>query len=135
MVSRTKARIIVQVLTGKQPSFGYEGRITDDVARPARPEDPNEWLSGDIWDLISRCWSASLDERPGPDIIMNTLDDAGDTIELRRRKLMEADLICLVNECRDGPSGDRDVKKAKAQRFVDVLDSVRQFGNQVPQVT
>ena len=123
------------MLTGKQPSFGYEGRITDDDTWPARPEDPNEWLPGDIWDLISRCWSTSLDERPDPDALMNALDDAGDTVELRRRELREADLVCFINECRDGPSGDRDVKKAEAQRFVDVLDSVRQFGNQVSQVT
>jgi len=77
----------------------------------------------------------SLDERPGPDTVMNILDDAGDTAELRRRKLREADLVCFLNNCRNGLNGDRDVKKAKAQRFVDVLDSVRQFRNQVSQVT
>jgi hypothetical protein len=135
LVSRTEAQVIVQVLTGKKPSFGDEGKITDDVARPARPPDPNEWLSGDVWDLISRCWSTSLDERPGPDTVMNTLDDAGDTVELGRMELREADLICFVNDCRDGPNDDQDVKKAKAQRFVDALDSVCQFGNQVSQVT
>ena len=96
--------------------------------------DPNEWLSGDVWDLISRCWSVSLDERPGPDTVVNTLDDAGDTIELRRRELREADLVCFLNDCRNGPNSDRDVKKAKAQRFVDVLDSVRQPGSQVSQM-
>ena len=130
-----EAIIAVQVLTGKQPSFGDVGRITDDVARPARLPDPNEWLSSDVWDLISRCWSASLDERPVPDTIMNTLDDAGDTVELRRRELREADLICFLNDCRDGPNGDQDVKKAKARRFVDALDSVRQVRNKISQVT
>jgi len=104
--------------------------------RPAHPPDPNEWLSGDVWDLISRCRSASPNERPGPDTVINTLDDAGDTVELRRRGFgeAEAELICFLKGCRDGPNSDQDVKKVKAQWFVDVLDSVRQFGNQVSQV-
>jgi len=134
LVSRAEARVIAQVLTGKQFSLGNEGRITDDDARPARPPAPNEWLSGDVWDLISRCWSTSLDERPGPDTVMDALDDAGDTFELGRRELREGDLICFLNDCRDGPNGDQDVKKAKAQWFVDVLDSVCQLGNRTSQV-
>jgi len=129
-----EARVIVQVLTGKKPSLGGKSRITDDAARPARPPDPNEWLSCDVWDLVSRCWSTSLDERPDPNTLMNALDDAGDTVELGRRKLRERDLICFLNDCRDGPNGNQDVKKAKAQWFVDMLDSVRQLGNQVSQV-
>jgi hypothetical protein len=124
LVPRTETQDIVQVLTGKKPSFGDECKITDDVARPTSPPDTKEWLSGDVWDLVSRCWSTSLDERPGPDTVMNTLDDAGDTVELERMELREADLICFVNDCRDGPNADQDVKKAKAQRFVDALDSV-----------
>lgn len=83
-----EAKTIFQVLTGKHPSFGDEGRITDGVARLTRPPDPNEWLPSDAWDLISKCQSVSLDERPGPDTVMNTLDDAGDVVELRRRTLI-----------------------------------------------
>lgn len=75
-----------------------------------------------------------MDERPDPKTLMNALDDTGDTVELERRKLREGDLICFLNDCRGGLNGDQDVKKAKAQRFVDVLDSVRQLGNQVSQV-
>ena len=75
-----------------------------------------------------------MDERPGPNTVMNALDDAGDTVELGRRKLREGDLVCFLNDCRDGPNPDQDVKKAKAQWFVDMLDSVRQLRNQVLQV-
>ena len=133
--SRTKARTIVQVLTGKQPSFGDEGKIIGDIAQPTHLPDPNEGVSGDVWDLISKCWSASLDGRPDPGTIINALDDAGDTAELMRRGLEEADLICFLNGCKNGPNSDQDVKKAKAQWFVDVLDSVHKFGNRVSQVT
>jgi len=133
-VSRIEVRTIVQVLTGKQPSFEDEGKIIGDIAQPTHLPDPNEWVSGDVWDLISKCWSASLDERPDPGTITNTLDDAGDTVELRRRGLEEVDLIFFLSDCRDGPNSDQDVKKAKAQWFVDVLDSVCQFGIRVSQV-
>ena len=85
--------------------------------------------------MISRCWFPSPDERPSLDTVVNTLDDAGDTSELRRRGLREADLVCFLNDCRNGPNGDQDINKAKAQWFADVLDSVRQLGNQVSQVT
>jgi len=122
------------VLTGKRPSFGDKGKIIDDIARPARPPDPNEWVSGDVWSLIFRCLSASLNERPDLGTIMNTLDDAGDAVELRRRGLGEEVLVCFLNDCRDGPDGDQDVTKVKAQWFVDELDSVRQFGNRVSQM-
>jgi len=134
LVSQTEARAIVQVLTGKRPSLGDEGKIIDDIVRPAHPPDPDEWVSGDVWGLIFRCLSASLNERPDPGTIMNTLDDAGDAVELRRRGLGEEDLICFLNDCRDGSNGDQDVTKVKAQWFVDELDSVCQFGNRVSQV-
>lgn len=75
-----------------------------------------------------------MDELPGPDTIMNALDDAGDTVELGRRGLEEADLVCFLSGCRDEPDGDQDVKKAKAQWFADALDSVRRFKNQVSRV-
>jgi len=127
LVSRTEARAIVQVLTGKQPSFGDEGKIIGGIARPAYPPDLNERISGDVWDLICRYRPASLDERPDPDTVINALDDAGDTVELWRG-LEEAELICFLNGCRDGPNRYQDVK-AKAYWFVDVLGSVRKFGN------
>ena len=75
-----------------------------------------------------------MNERPGPDTVMNTLHDAWDTVELRRRGLGEAELICFLNDCRDGPNSDQDVKKAKAQWLADALDSVRQCGNKVSRV-
>ena len=135
-VSRIETRTIVQVLTGKQPSFGDEGKIIGDIAQPTHLPDPNEWLSGDVWDLISRCWSASPNERPCPDTVTNTLNDAGDSVELKRRGFgeAEAELICFLKGCRDGPNSDQDVKKVKAQWFADVLDSVRRLWNQVSQV-
>lgn len=74
-----------------------------------------------------------MDERPRPDTVMNALDNAGNAVELRRKELTEADLGCFLSGCRDEPNGD--IKKAKARWFADVLDSVRQFGNQVSRVT
>ena len=54
--------------------------------RPGRPVGPNEWLSDDVWNLVSRCWSASCDERPDVNFAMNALNDAADAVEVERRK-------------------------------------------------
>jgi len=56
---------------------------------------------------------------------MNVLGDAGDTVELRRRGLREADLVRFLSSCRNDPrNGNQDVRKARAQWFADALDSV-----------
>jgi len=54
--------------------------------RPARPPGPDGWISDDVWNFISRCWSSSSDGRPDVDFAMNALDDAAD-VEVKRRKL------------------------------------------------
>ena len=54
--------------------------------RPGRPAGPNEWLSDDVWNFVSRCWSASLDERPDVNFAINALNDAADAVEVVRRK-------------------------------------------------
>jgi len=54
--------------------------------RPGRPL-ANEWLSDDVWNCISRCWSPSWDGRPDIGFAMNGLNDAADAVEVRRRKL------------------------------------------------
>ena len=56
---------------------------------------------------------------------MNTLNDAGDTVELRSRGFREVDLISFLNGCKDMAKGDQGAKKA--QVIVDTLDLVRQF--------
>jgi len=52
--------------------------------RPARPPGPNEWLSDDVWNFISRCWSR--DGRPDVEFAMNALNDTADAVEVKRRK-------------------------------------------------
>ena len=54
--------------------------------RPGRPPGPNEWLSDVVWNFISRCWSASWDERPDVDFVINTLNDAADAVGAGRRR-------------------------------------------------
>ena len=54
--------------------------------RPARPPGPNEWLSDDVWNFVSRCWSASWDGRPEVDFAINALNDAADAAGAGRRK-------------------------------------------------
>ena len=54
--------------------------------RPSRPAGPNEWLSDDVWNFVSRCWSASWDERPDVNFAINALNDAADAIEVGQRK-------------------------------------------------
>ena len=55
--------------------------------RPPRPQEPNELVSDDIWDFISRCWSASWDGRPDANLAIGALNDAADAVEVRRRKV------------------------------------------------
>ena len=54
--------------------------------RPGRPTGPNEWLSDDVWNLVSRCWCASWDGRPDVDSAINALNDAADSAGAGRRK-------------------------------------------------
>ncbi|KAF9648289.1 kinase-like protein [Thelephora ganbajun] len=80
--------VMYQVITGQQPFPGArDGMIIYSVAtgeRPDRPPDPNEWLSDDLWDLISRCWSPSRDSRPDVNFAMSVLDNAADAVEVGR---------------------------------------------------
>jgi len=106
--------------------------ITDDLVarkRLACPPGPDEWLSNDVWSLISRCWSTSWDNRPDHNAVIIGLKDAGDVAELRSRGFSEVDLVSLLNDCKDGPRCDQDVKKA--QEIVDMLDLVRQLRNRL----
>ena len=81
----------IQVITGRQPFPGVEdSAITQNVImgeRPGHPQNPNEWLSDDVWNFISRCWSPSWDGRPDVEFAMNALNDAADAVEVKRRKL------------------------------------------------
>ena len=90
-ISGTVTKDSVQSITGQQPFPGAkDGVIIYNVVtgeRPGRPAGPNEWLSDDVWNFISRCWSPSRDGRPDVDFAMNALNDAADAVEVRRRKL------------------------------------------------
>ena len=101
--------------------------------RPHCPPDSDEWLSGDVWDLLSGCWSPFWDKRPDLTTVINTLHDAGDVIELESRGFREADLISFLNNCRGGSRSDPDAKKA--QGIVDILDLVGWFGNHISLVS
>jgi hypothetical protein len=79
------------VTTGLQPFAGAKdgviiyGIITGE--RPSRPPGANDWLSDDVWNFISRCWSPSRDGRPDVEFAINALNDAADVVETRRVKL------------------------------------------------
>ena len=85
----------VQVLTGQQPFPGAkDGVIIYNVVtgeRPSRPPGSNEWVSDDVWNFISRCWSSSWDGRPDVDFAIGALDEAADSIEAGRRKTYATD--------------------------------------------
>ena len=53
------------------------------------------------------------------------MSDAGDLVEFRRR---EPDLIAFSDASKAGAKG---LETVKAQEFVDMIDSVRQFGEQL----
>ena len=55
--------------------------------RPDRPHDRSGWLSDDVWNLISRCWSSSWEGRPDVNHVMGALNGAADAVEVRPRKL------------------------------------------------
>ena len=78
------------MVTGEQPFRGAkDGVIIYSVVtgeRPSRPSGSNEWVSDDIWNFISRCWSSSWDGRPEVDFAINALNDAADAIETKRVK-------------------------------------------------
>ena len=80
----------MQVITREQPFSGAkDGAIIYGVVtgeRPKRPSGPNKWLTDDVWNFISRCWSASWDGRPSVDFAVNSLNDAADAVEATRRR-------------------------------------------------
>ena len=79
----------IKVTTGLEPFPGAkDGVIMYNVVtgeRPARPSLPNEWISDDVWNFISRCWGRSWDGRPDVDCVVNILNDAANSIEVRRQ--------------------------------------------------
>ena len=87
-VSAAATNVSIQVITGQQPFPGAKkdvvkhNIITGD--RPKRPLGPHEWLSDDVWDFISWCWSPSWDRRPDAKVAMNTLNNAADIVEGNR---------------------------------------------------
>ena len=70
----------IQVITGLQPFHGAkDGVIIYNVVigkRPARPPGPNMWLSDNVWNFISKCWSPSWNGRPDVEFAMNALNEA-----------------------------------------------------------
>ena len=84
--SVTVIDVRTQVITGQLPYPGAkDGVIIYNAVsgeRPARPSGPNEWLSDDVWNFVSRCLSASWDGRPDVDFAINTLNDAADAVEV-----------------------------------------------------
>jgi len=87
----TGAKGSIQVIAGQMPFPGAEdGVIIYDVVigeRPSRPPALNEWVSDDVWNFVSRCWSPSWDGRPDVNFAMNALNDAADAVEVKRRKM------------------------------------------------
>lgn len=95
---------------------------------PSRPPDSNMWLSDDIRDLIFNCWSSSLDLQPDLNFIVDTLEQAGDAMELRSMGLIETELIKLLKDCRDCHEDGFEPKSVGVQQMADVLSLVGQFG-------
>ena len=90
-ISGTATKNSIQVITGQQPFPGTrDGIIVYHIItgeRPGRPPESNEWVSDDVWNFVSGCWSPSWDGRPDANFAMNALNNAADAVEARRRKL------------------------------------------------
>ena len=97
--------------------------------------DNNEWLSDDVWNLVCRCLSPSSDDRPNLDVVVNTLDEAEDIVELRSWGIKEADFGSFLDNLKYGRRVDLEANKAVAQRIVNVLSSVSRFRSQASQIT
>ncbi|KAF9781367.1 hypothetical protein BJ322DRAFT_272189 [Thelephora terrestris] len=82
--------VTYQVIAGLQPFPGEnDDVIIHNVATGERPSQPPcmiEWVSDDIWNFISRCWSASRDDRPDVEFVVNVLNDATNASEASRVK-------------------------------------------------
>ena len=76
--------------TGEQPFPGaVDGVIIFNVVtgeRPVRPPGSDKWVSDDVWNFVSRCWSPSWDGRPDVNFAINALNDAAHAVEVIRRK-------------------------------------------------
>jgi len=72
----------IQVITEQQPFHRANvATVTYNIVTgklPDRPPGPNAWLSDDVWNFISRCWSPSLNDRPDIDSAIKVLNDAAD---------------------------------------------------------
>ncbi|KAF9648296.1 kinase-like protein [Thelephora ganbajun] len=117
---------ICEVLTGQQPSPGVKHSISHVVTgkQPQRPPNPNELVPSKVWDLISRCWSTHWGGRPDASLVMNTLDDAGDVVEFRRR---EPALVAFLDTIKARARDSAEV--SKAQELVDMVDSILDNGD------
>ena len=67
--------------------------------RPGLPQDPNEWISDDVWHLISQCWRPFRDDRPDVGFLMDTLSDAAVAIEVRRRESRAVKIQGEITSC------------------------------------
>ena len=118
-----------QITTGQQPFPEVkDGMVIYNVIageRPDLPLDPNEWVSGNVWDLISRCWSSSLNSRPDAKSVTNTLITAADAVEVRRGTRPERWEVDLDEFLRLSETWDQGNDRERAQRFADRLNEVR----------
>jgi len=92
--------------------------------RPGRPLAPNEWVSDNVWDLISGCWSSSLDSRPDAKFATDTLITAAYAVEVRRGTQPEPWEADLSDFLRRSETWDRGNDLEKAQEFADRLNEV-----------
>lgn len=93
-VLNTVTNTSTQVLTGQQP-FPEPSEAIPIIMHAGESQGkqlgPNEWISEDVWSLISLCWSS--DPRPNAKTVMEGLEFAADAVEMRKRKLAEIDSL------------------------------------------
>jgi hypothetical protein len=67
--------------------------------------------------------------------LIETLDEAGDSVKLRSRGIEEGDLISFLKDCKNGDVGQSDAKKVEAQQIVNSLSLVGRSRNRLSLVT
>ena len=118
----------MQITTGQQPF----PMIKDSVVickvvageRPGHPIGPDEWVSSSVWDLISECWSSSLDSRPDAKFATDRLKTAAYAVEVRRGTQPEPWEADLNDFLRASETWDQVNDREKAQEFADRLNEV-----------
>lgn len=73
--------VVYEVLSGRIPFYQFSSSAAiSKVSRGERPERPQgaegRWFTGEVWDILERCWKPDPSDRPSIDCVLECLDKA-----------------------------------------------------------